>query len=133
MRKLNRALVADDNRIERVMLRAVLSQHGVEVVEAADGEKAIEILEGQVPDLIISDVLMPKLDGFALAAWLQKQKLDPAPVLFLTSAVYKTAHWKHEALTTYDAAEFLRKPLDPEMLLEALRRHFEVADAAAES
>lgn len=124
MRELKLALVAEDNRISRLVLREMLVAHGVEVLEAVDGEQALEMIREHAPDLVISDVLMPKRDGFSLATALLEDAADTRPVLFLTSAVYKHAKWKHEALTTYGAHEFLRKPVDADDLAEAIRRYF---------
>lgn len=128
MRDLKLALVAEDNRISRLVLREMLVAHGVEVLEASDGEQALEIIRDRTPDLVVSDVLMPKRDGFSLATALMEENVQPRPVLFLTSAVYKHAKWKHEALTTYGAHEFLRKPVDADDLTTAIRRYFNLAD-----
>ena len=67
MRELKLALVAEDNRISRLVLREMLVAHDVEVLEAGDGEEALAIIRDRTPDLVISDVLMPKRDGFSLA------------------------------------------------------------------
>ena len=124
MRKLTKAVVADDNRIERMVLREMLASHGIEVIEARDGEHAQELIEEHLPELVISDLLMPRQDGFALANWLLQAELDPKPLLFLSSAVYKGAQWKHEALTTCQADEFLVKPITPAQLDELLEKYF---------
>lgn len=132
MRELKLALVAEDNRISRLVLREMLVAHGVEVIEASDGEQALELIRERTPDLVVSDVLMPKRDGFSLATALMEEDVQPRPVLFLTSAVYKHAKWKHEALTTYGAHEFLRKPVDADDLATAIRRYFELAEPTPE-
>ncbi len=126
MRELKRALVAEDNRISRLVLREMLAGLGVEVLEAADGEEALEMIREHHPDLVVSDVLMPRRDGFALATALQAEKITPRPVLVLTSAVYKHAKWKHEALTTYGAHEFMRKPVDSDALFAVLGKYFDM-------
>ena len=133
MRDLKLALVAEDNRISRLVLREMLVAHGVDVLEASDGEEALEIIRDRTPDLVVSDVLMPKRDGFSLATALMEENVQPRPVLFLTSAVYKHAKWKHEALTTYGAHEFLRKPVDADDLTTAIRRYFNLADPIEDS
>jgi len=132
MRELKLALVAEDNRISRLVLREMLVSHGVEVLEASDGEQALELIRERTPDLVVSDVLMPKRDGFSLATALMEEDVQPRPVLFLTSAVYKHAKWKHEALTTYGAHEFLRKPVDADDLATAIRRYFRLAEPSPE-
>ena len=129
MRPLKRAVVVDDNRISRMILRDMLRGYGADVVEAADGDRAFELILEHQPELVISDVLMPRCDGFALASRINQQEMSQPPVLFLTSAVYKSAHWKHEILTTYHADAFLPKPIDPQTLDRTLRRHFEIASS----
>jgi len=126
VRRLERALIVDDNRIFRVVLREVLENAGVEVVEAADGDAALRALAEGPFDLVILDLLMPQRDGFSAATRLKELRLEPRPVLFVTTAVYKGSRWRHEVLTTYGADEFLVKPVDPEELLGLLRRYFEL-------
>lgn len=128
MKKLGSAVVADDNRISRIILREVLDQHAVTVYEAADGEQAYDLILAHSPDLVISDLLMPKIDGFGLATRIIEEEIDPRPKLFMVSAVYKTRQWRNEAHLTYQADEFLPKPVKPEDLEAALRRHFELSD-----
>ena len=111
-----------------MILREILEQHGVEVLEATDGEEAFALIEERGPDLVISDLLMPRCDGFELASRIQEAGLEPRPVLFMTTAVYKAQKWRHEAHTTYSAHEFLPKPVDAETLRRALRKHFELGD-----
>jgi CheY-like chemotaxis protein len=126
VRKLKLAVVADDNRISRMILREILEQQGAEVLEAANGDEAYELVTARGPDLVISDLLMPGCDGFELATRLHEAALEHRPVLFLTTAVYKDRKWRHEAHTTYRADEFLPKPVDGETLLRALEKYFEL-------
>ncbi|HXC92766.1 MAG TPA: response regulator, partial [Geobacteraceae bacterium] len=59
-----KTLVVDDNAADRKILRYVLERRGWEVIEAADGEEGLIMARNHGPGLIISDALMPKLDGF---------------------------------------------------------------------
>ena len=131
MRKLDLAVIAEDNRISRVILREILEQYGAQVIEAADGEEAWEVIVEHEPDLVISDVLMPKCDGFALAQRIHASDLEPTPLVFLTSAVYKSRRWVHEALTTYCGDEFLVKPVNPATIGKLLAKHFDIVQKAA--
>ena len=60
-------MVVDDNAKIRRLVKAVLSRAGYDVVEAADGEEALDLLDHTPPDLIVMDVVMPKMDGRRLA------------------------------------------------------------------
>ena len=61
-------LVADDDDIVRLLARESLTAAGFDVAEAADGVEALQSLENLKPDLVVCDVLMPALDGFAVCA-----------------------------------------------------------------
>src|SRR6185369_297950 len=81
-----KTLVVDDNAADRKILRYLLERRGCEVIEAADGSEGLTMAEIHVPALIISDALMPKMDGFQ---FLRKIKTDPAlrniPFIFYSS------------------------------------------------
>jgi CheY-like chemotaxis protein len=123
-RKLQRVLVADDNRIVRAVLRELFEGLGAEVVEAADGDAALELAQESGPQLIFMDLLMPKRDGFEVADEILRFGLPSRPVLFLATAVYKGARWEQECIKTYKASEFLRKPIDHDDLLNRLDKYF---------
>lgn len=84
-----RILVVDDEQSVRDLCRACIEhalgpQH--EVLEAADGEEAMEIAEREPPDLILLDILMPKLDGFEVCRRLKAlDKTKRVPIVFLTA------------------------------------------------
>jgi CheY-like chemotaxis protein len=62
----HKILVADDNTASRELIREVLELSGYEVIEAADGEAAIERARAGVPDLVLVDIQMPRLDGYGV-------------------------------------------------------------------
>jgi CheY-like chemotaxis protein len=131
-RKLQRVLVADDNRIVRVVLRELFEGLGADVVEAPDGEAALRLAQETDPHLIFMDLLMPKRDGFQVADEILRFGLPSRPVLFLATAVYKGARWEQECIKTYKAAEFLRKPIDHDDLLGRLGKYFDIDPASLE-
>jgi diguanylate cyclase (GGDEF)-like protein len=112
-------LVADDNRANREALAALLDTAGHRVVSAANGREALERAREHRPDLVISDVLMPEMDGYELARRLQ---LDPATaataVLFYT-AYFGTREAKDLALA-HGVARVLVKPSDNDAILAAV-------------
>jgi CheY-like chemotaxis protein len=98
------------------LLEVTLRFQGYEVVSARNGEEALEILETVSPALIISDILMPKLDGFALIQELRNNpKTMGIPVIFL-SATYVTPEDRDFALSL-GASRFIEKPIDTEDFL----------------
>lgn len=84
-----RILVADDDRVVRRIVRAKLSGLGYSVYEAGDGQEAIDLLgEGAAPDLLITDQLMPRLNGLQLVRMVResgREELAALPIIMLTS------------------------------------------------
>src|SRR5579871_374082 len=62
----HKILVADDNPVSRELIREVLEMSGYEVVEAADGEEALRQARAALPDLMLLDIQMPRLDGYGV-------------------------------------------------------------------
>lgn len=98
------------------LLEVTLRFNGYEVIPAHNGQEALDILEKQTPALIITDILMPKMDGFALV---QKLRTNPKtlaiPVIFL-SATYVTPEDRNFAMSL-GASRFIEKPIDTEEFL----------------
>ena len=79
-------LVADDDPAIRLILRHTMEQEGYQVVEACNGLEAIQVTMRQMPDLILMDAVMPKLDGFSATVEIKSvQEYADIPVLLITS------------------------------------------------
>lgn len=111
-------LVVDDDDWIRDILETVLQSAGYDVVVARDGVEALERLEHRVPDLILLDMMMPRMDGFAFAEELRKRGLRSAIPIVVMSAVDQT----RQKTLLIDPAGFLRKPFDMPVLLEQVAR-----------
>ena len=109
-------LIVEDVPNVLELLEVTLRFKGYSVITARNGEEALEVIEKQRPALIITDILMPKMDGYA---FIQKLRLNPdtrtIPVVFL-SATYVTPEDKEFALSL-GAARFMEKPIDTEDFL----------------
>lgn len=109
-------LIVEDVPNVLELLEVTLRFKGYAVVTARNGEEALEVLSKTRPVLIVTDILMPKLDGYA---FVQKLRLDPEtrsiPVIFL-SATYVTPEDKEFALSL-GASRFMEKPIDTEDFL----------------
>lgn len=113
-------LVTDDNDESRYMLEVLLQRNGFETVTATNGKEALEIAKLHRPDLIISDILMPVMDGFALCkAWKSADELKQIPFIFY-SATY-TDPRDIEFGLSLGADRYLVKPQDIELLLQVFR------------
>lgn len=114
-----RVLVADDARVVRVKLHRLLAAQGWEVIEAEDGEAALRLLASRGPDLLITDVDMPGLDGFALTRAVRAQAATAQlPVVMITAA---DDEHRDEAVSA-GVTVLLGKPYGEAALLAHLRR-----------
>ncbi len=112
-------LVVDDDMSQRLLARAALEQAGFEVVEAEDGEKAVASAARKEPDLILLDVEMPKLDGFAACSQIRRiQSMADTPIVMLTGRE------DDESIQhAYDsgATDFISKPINWSLLGHRVR------------
>lgn len=106
-------LVVDDTATDRTLLRYNLEHHGCEVIEASDGAEGLHLAFTAKPDLIISDALMPAMDGFQfLRVAKRDETLQKIPFVFY-SAVY-TGPQETEFAISLGAEAFIIKPMDPD-------------------
>ena len=109
-------LVVEDNDHVRELLEVTLRFKGYPVLSAKDGQEAVQHIQNERPALIITDILMPKMDGYTLVHHLRKDaNTRQIPVIFI-SATYVTQEDKMFALSL-GAARFIEKPIDTENLL----------------
>jgi len=121
---LTKVLVADDSRIFRAFASELLRELKVEVIEAATGREALDRAIASRPELLVLDALMPIFSGFDVIVKLRERVPDYTPKVFIVTAVYKSRRWELEARQHYHVDEYLEKPLEPEDVLAAVRRHF---------
>ncbi|MCX8033246.1 MAG: diguanylate cyclase [Thermoleophilia bacterium] len=110
-----KVLVADDDPASRLLLQRVLSRWGYEVVSAADGEEAWQILSGpDAPDLAVLDWMMPGLDGVEICRRIRAMDLVNPPYLILLTSRGD----KHDIATGLEAgaSDYVQKPFDPDEL-----------------
>ncbi len=106
-------LIVDDEEINLDVLELNLQSFGYDVLRARDGVQAQEILKTEVPALIISDILMPNMDGYQLCREVKTDPLLRSIPLIFYSATYTDDRDREFALSL-GAARFVRKPEDPE-------------------
>jgi CheY-like chemotaxis protein len=115
-----KVLVVDDNAVHRKYLRILLTAEGYTILEAEDGQAALETLERETIDAVISDILMPRKDGYRLCHDIrQNQKLKTIPFIAYT-ATYVSPSDEKVALDFGDD-RFLTKPTPPEVIIKTLQ------------
>jgi len=121
--ELKRPLVlfADDDATGRAIAARVIASLGYGVITASNGEEALGLAREHHPELIITDALMPRLDGREMARTI-KFELPETKIVVITS-VYKDARYKHEAMRDFQVDEYLPKPVDPKALREVLTKY----------
>jgi signal transduction histidine kinase len=114
-----KVLVVDDTASNRKLLRAVLEAEGVTVGEADDGFRALKALEREKFDAVISDILMPRMDGYRLSREIRRDpRLCNLPIIAYTSTYLSPGD---EKLALRSGADrYLRKPAPVEVLLRTL-------------
>lgn len=123
---MNRLLIVDDQEDNRYMLRHLLQGHGFAVEEAKHGEEALELARARLPDLVISDLLMPVMDGFSLLrAWKSDAQLQGTPFIVYT-ATYTAANDERLALDM-GADAFIIKPAEPELFMQRVQEVLQTA------
>ena len=125
-----RILVVDDDTMVRVTIRASLLRAGHEVLEAGDGHEAIGVLEKAEVDLVVSDIIMPEVDGIGLLLKLRKQ----FPLLRVTVISGGGRAQNVDFLRmaqTLGADQVLAKPFTPEQLQKAVQATLDAPRADA--
>jgi CheY-like chemotaxis protein len=111
-------LLIDDSGFARNLTAKILKKAGHEIMEAEDGLKGLKLLTGRTPDCIISDMLMPEMDGQKFLMALRAASLD-IPVIMLTADVQDKTH---ASCMEWGALDVLYKPPREESLLAAVDR-----------
>ncbi|SRR6266498_778646 len=113
-------LVVDTRPADRQIIVALLGSFGHRVLEASDGAQALELARAELPDLVITDIVMPNMDGFTLVRGLRAE-----PLLSGVPVIFQTAHYLeseiHKLATASGIEHILGKPTEPQEILRAVQ------------
>ena len=113
-------LIVDDNVQIRMLVKAALMSGGYQLIEATDGEMGLETAITEMPDLVLLDVTMPKLDGFEVLQFMRKRKeTEYTKVMMLTTAGQPS---DVQYGYTLGVIGYLVKPFEPAQLREAVAK-----------
>ncbi len=118
MSRVQQILVVDDDGSLRAILRLTLECEGYAVIEASDGDGALELARQKCPDLILLDIGMPTRDGWAVLAELRTDpSLSDIPVVMLTGEADESTEWRAREM---GALQYITKPVDVEDVLSTV-------------
>lgn len=123
----NKILVVDDDPDIREALIMILEQSGYQVITARNGIEGLASLKADQPDLMILDLLMPKMDGFSVLKEIKDPKwlgFKDMPIIVLTAVREEASRRRYELETGVElsTADYVEKPINPDLLVERVRR-----------
>jgi CheY-like chemotaxis protein len=117
---MSKILIAEDNPVNRELLRELLEMRGHTIVEACDGEEALRIIEQTQPDLVLLDIGMPLLDGFGVIRKIRENpRFASMPVVAVTAYAMQG---DREKILSAKFDGYLSKPVDARSLVQELDR-----------
>ena len=117
----NKILVVEDSTTTRKVISITLSRNGYEIIEAGDGLEALSKLNEIKPDLVLLDIILPKMDGYKILSIIKENsEFEEIPVILLTS---KDGILNKVKGKVAGSAAYLTKPFDPAQLVETIERY----------
>ena len=113
-------LVTEDSPTVLEILKSVLEEEGYEVIAATDGQQALNLAKTDKPDLIVLDLLLPKIDGYKVCRILKfDEKYKNIPIIMLTA---RTKESDENLGKEVGADAYIRKPFQPEVIIDQIRK-----------
>jgi len=113
-------LYVEDNTDNRLLVRRILMAEGFNVIEAENATQALQILEDQIPDLILMDINMPDIDGYTLTTRLKAQPhLHRVPIIAVTANVMRG---DRERSLEAGCDGYIQKPIDVDTISQQINR-----------
>ena len=114
-------LIVDDLSTERLLMRSILEPRGFQILEASDGEQALALCEQERPNLVMLDIVLPKMDGFQICRRIKRTpELSGTPVILVSSKTQESDRfWGMKQ----GASDYLNKPLQIDQVIGAVDKH----------
>ena len=114
-------LVIEDNERNRYLVTFILEKHGYQVVQAKDGREGVELAKQTKPTLILLDIQLPGMDGYAVAQELRSNPVfDEVPIVAVTSYAMSG---DRERILAAGCNGYIEKPINPETFVDDIERH----------
>jgi len=118
-KKKKTILIVDDDQSSSAKTKAFLEGKGYEVIYALDGEAALTVLETNIPELILLDIIMPRIDGFTIARRIRfEERTKRVPIIVCSAQEEMKDLFAIEGIKDY-----VLKPIDNEVLLSLVRKY----------
>jgi CheY-like chemotaxis protein len=124
---VTKILIVDDSSFQRRTIRRALAQEGYQIIEAGDGAQAMQIIASEAPDCILTDLIMPGTDGFAVLEAL-RDRHSHVPIIVVTADIQGTTRQRCLEL---GAAGFIQKPINEADVRAAVQRAIQQPDEPA--
>ncbi len=114
-----KVMIVDDNKFDRMMLSKMLVSNKYDVVEAENGIEALKLISKEKPDIVVSDIMMPEMDGFSLLRQIRKSKSAKELPFVFYSACYVNEK-DRELADALGVSRFIIKPVEPKELIKEI-------------
>ncbi|MEP7338891.1 MAG: response regulator [Acidobacteriota bacterium] len=119
--KLTRILIAEDDDNNRIPLKMMLKMNGYEVIEACDGQQALDYIQRDKPDLVLMDISLPVIDGLEVTRLIRREaELQTLPIIFISG------YENQETLDRVKACGgtgYISKPIEFDDLKQMIEKH----------
>jgi len=108
-------LIVDYDSQSLELLAGIFKGQKVQIIKAMDGQSAYDKFKSEKPNAVILEAILPKIHGFDLTKRISQETQGRVPVVIVTG-LYRGPQYRHEALTSFGAADYFEKPVDKEKL-----------------
>jgi DNA-binding response OmpR family regulator len=112
-------LIVDYDSQSLESMAKLLKSQKLHIIKAADGQAAYDKFKSEKPDLVILEAILPKIHGFDLTKKISQESGGRVPVIIVTG-LYRGPQYKHEALSSFGAADYFEKPVEPEKFISSV-------------
>ena len=117
-------LIVDYERNSIEYIQDILKEEDFSLLTASDGQQALHTFENNIPDLVLTAALLPKLNGFELCKKITSGQLGEVRPVVMYSAIYKAEKYRKEAIFGCGAIDFLEKPIPKWQLMKVIKTAF---------
>ena len=115
----NKVVIVDDDMKVIILLEKIMGQLGFEVFSAGDGDKALELVKKEKPDLLISDMLIPGIHGIELSKMIKNDPEYKDIIIILMTSVYSKVEYTSKDMASM-ADKFVEKPIDVKNMISLI-------------